>query len=172
MPIPKSIALILTSGLLAGLTACATGTVSSGMPDLIPERRSGSNGAEGYCRRSGDNELEVVVRNQSGVDAVKPSKTQVKFNFHRRRFQKAHCGSCGRVFANNRVPDARELFQPGLPIHDPGRCGQRHRREPRRRAGQPRVQQQGGWGVYWVRIRYEFLIASHSPCLHPSTSSG
>ncbi len=76
----KSIIGIVLCGSFALLTGCATSTVSSDKPDLIPERRSGGNGPEAYCRRSGDNELEVVVRNQSGVDATKASKTQVKYS--------------------------------------------------------------------------------------------
>ncbi len=74
----KTLAWILSIGLLS--TSCATSTVTSDKPDLIPEPRSDARGPKSYCRRSGDNELVVKVRNQSDVDARKTSKTQVKYS--------------------------------------------------------------------------------------------
>ena len=48
-------------------------------PDLIPERRSGSQGAEGYCRRE-DSNLMVRVRNQSNEDVFVQTTTTVTFS--------------------------------------------------------------------------------------------
>ena len=58
----------------------AAGTGCNGTrPDLVPERRSGSQGAEGFCRRS-DSDLTVRVRNQANPDALQQSSTVVVFS--------------------------------------------------------------------------------------------
>ena len=47
-------------------------------PDLVPERRSGSQGREGFCRRE-NSKLTVRVRNQGNQDVFQQFTTTVKF---------------------------------------------------------------------------------------------
>jgi len=47
-------------------------------PDLVPERRSGGQGSEGFCRRDGQ-VLTVRVRNQGNEDVLILFKTTVQF---------------------------------------------------------------------------------------------
>lgn len=49
-------------------------------PDLVPERRTGSQSAEGFCRRDGERTLVVRVRNQSNDDVVDQTTTKVDFS--------------------------------------------------------------------------------------------
>lgn len=46
--------------------------------DLLPERRSGSSGSEGFCRRDSTGNLIVRVRNQTNIGAG-PTATRVQF---------------------------------------------------------------------------------------------
>ncbi|TKJ37191.1 MAG: hypothetical protein CEE38_09875 [Planctomycetes bacterium B3_Pla] len=52
---------------------------NSGGPDLVAERRPGSQGREGFCWRNDEGNLVVRVRNQANGDAVKPSMVIVEF---------------------------------------------------------------------------------------------
>lgn len=49
-------------------------------PDLVPERRTDSEGAQGFCRRNDQGNLVVRVRNQGNEDVVDPSTTIVVFS--------------------------------------------------------------------------------------------
>lgn len=49
-------------------------------PDLVPERRSGGSGAEGFCRRDNAGNLIVRVRNQTNFGALTASVTRVTFS--------------------------------------------------------------------------------------------
>jgi hypothetical protein len=60
------------------LAVAMTGCAGNG-PDLVPERREGSQGAEGYCRRD-ENILTIEVRNQGNEDALSPSTVVVVFH--------------------------------------------------------------------------------------------
>lgn len=60
------------------LIGCNPSVVKPGGSDLVPERRTGSQGREGFCRRD-DNNLIVRVRNQSNSDVIIPSTTIVTF---------------------------------------------------------------------------------------------
>lgn len=68
-----SIGLLVLISILAG---CG-GTESA---DLIPERRPGSEGAEGFCRRDDEGNLVVRVRNQSNKDVLITTTTTVTFS--------------------------------------------------------------------------------------------
>ena len=48
-------------------------------PDLVPERRSGSSGPEGFCRRD-ESGLTVRVRNQANPDVLQETTTVVVFS--------------------------------------------------------------------------------------------
>jgi hypothetical protein len=48
-------------------------------PDLVPERRTDSEGAQGFCRRDNQGNLVVRVRNQGNGDVVDPSTAIVVF---------------------------------------------------------------------------------------------
>lgn len=69
----KWLVILALAGLV--LTAC-----NPNKPDLIPERRSGSQGAEGFCRTDDDGNLVVRVRNQTNFDNLNPSTTIVEFS--------------------------------------------------------------------------------------------
>lgn len=58
---------------------CSQPVVEPGGPDLVPERRTNSQGREGFCRIDGSN-LIVRVRNQSNADTVMDSTTIVTFS--------------------------------------------------------------------------------------------
>ncbi|MCL4872234.1 MAG: hypothetical protein KJ063_25015 [Anaerolineae bacterium] len=49
-------------------------------PDLIPQRRSGSQGDEGFCRRDEDGNLVVRVQNQGNEDVFENFTTIVQFS--------------------------------------------------------------------------------------------
>ena len=68
--------MLMFLGLLAviNLTSC-----DRGGPDLVPERRSGGQGEEGFCKRDNDGNLVVRVRNQANQDALNQSTTIVVF---------------------------------------------------------------------------------------------
>ena len=61
--------------LLGLITAISAGC----QPDLVPERRVGSTGREGFCRRDGDS-LVVRIRNQTNFDVFVPTETTVLFS--------------------------------------------------------------------------------------------
>jgi hypothetical protein len=49
-------------------------------PDLVPERKSGSSGAIGFCRQDAEGDLIVRVRNQTNIPALKQTTTRVLFS--------------------------------------------------------------------------------------------
>lgn len=68
-----AIVLAIVAVSLAGASCDGVGA------DLVPERRAGSEGAEGYCRRDDSGNLVVRVRNQANPDAIQQSTTIVDF---------------------------------------------------------------------------------------------
>ncbi len=58
--------------------ALANGCNQTG-PDLVPERRSGGSGPEGFCQRD-DTALTVRVRNQANPDVFEQSTVVVDFS--------------------------------------------------------------------------------------------
>lgn len=58
-----------------GLTSC-----DKSAPDLVPERRPGSQGSEGFCNRDDKGNLVIRVRNQGDEDASVESTTIVRFS--------------------------------------------------------------------------------------------
>jgi len=58
------------------MSAC----VCKDCPDLVPERRTGSEGAEGFCRRDNAGNLIVRVRNQTNFDVFVQTTTKVEFS--------------------------------------------------------------------------------------------
>ena len=69
--------IIAATAVAATVAACAPPSPQE--PDLIPERRSGSVGAEGFCRRDDAGNLVVRVRNQTNNDVLVQTVTEVTF---------------------------------------------------------------------------------------------
>lgn len=67
------------SFIILTLTGCSHSLVNLGGPDLVPEKRTNSQGREGFCRIDGSN-LIVRVRNQSNSDVIIDSTTIVTFS--------------------------------------------------------------------------------------------
>ncbi len=74
----KTILITLLSSLVIGcLPGAATFDVG---PDLIPEREPGFEGAQGFCIRDNQNNLNVRVRNQGNQPVLVQTTTSVVFN--------------------------------------------------------------------------------------------
>jgi len=61
------------------ITGCSHSVNGLSGPDLVPEKRFGSQGQEGFCRLD-EGELIVRVRNQSNSDVIENSTTIVTFS--------------------------------------------------------------------------------------------
>lgn len=78
------LSLVLLSLLMgvSTLVGCSPRSISNSVeqePDLIPERRPGASGEEGFCRLS-EEALVVRVRNQTNTDVLTPTVTRVVFS--------------------------------------------------------------------------------------------
>lgn len=68
---------VLSALALAASLGCPRPQVEKA--DLLPERRPGSTGNEGFCQRASSGDLIVRVRNQTNV-GVGPTTTRVQFS--------------------------------------------------------------------------------------------
>ena len=75
----RSKAVVTGLGTLAVMLSLGCPGAQNTEPDLVPERRSGGSGAEGFCRRDNAGNLIVRVRNQTNFGALTASVTRVTF---------------------------------------------------------------------------------------------
>ncbi|MEE9453842.1 MAG: hypothetical protein V3V13_05595 [Paracoccaceae bacterium] len=71
-----------TFGVLFVLALLGCAKLAGGLtqPDLIPERRAGGQGDEGFCNRDQAGDLIVIVRNQTNNPVLVPTLTEVAFS--------------------------------------------------------------------------------------------
>lgn len=90
------------------LTACPGGGPEKA--DLVPERRSGAEGPQGFCQRDDDN-LTVRVRNQANPDVLQQTAVRVDFGSFGRQNATAPAIP-GGSFADVAVPIPAGCFNP------------------------------------------------------------
>ena len=74
----QTIFLMLLGLVVIDLVGCDSPTPNG--PDLVPERRAASQGAEGFCRIDDEGNLVVRVRNQGNEDVFENFTTIVQFS--------------------------------------------------------------------------------------------
>jgi hypothetical protein len=98
--------------MVASVLACATaGTIIDRGPDLVPERRPGGTGSEGFCDRNEQGQLIVRVRNQGNEPATIETIAQVHYHPGGVEVSTMHALTDG-AFGSTPVPIPPTCFNP------------------------------------------------------------